>query len=200
MKLFRLFTVAVLVGVASGCAGGRGKSVELGEGLGAPGETTAEESRLRAIVAEEIAAQRGIDAESNAVLRQYRPFVFREYYEFPDGERFGLNLIEQDSRTTPLAAQAEVRKIRYATDLHKNRDAAREDTEFYRDTGREIISYEWRSGDWKRWGSLFVAETTELEAGGEWQSAYRPSGTSLPDPMQSQSRIGRVLDVLQFWK
>lgn len=190
----------VLVAAASGCAGGRGK-----QPLMAPEEFSAlsieeEREELSGTVLAEIDDQRGSDNASRAVMMYYRPYYFREYYEFPEGEDFELDVMEMDSRTTPYAAQAVVRKIRYATEMHKKRDDARNDTDFYRDAGREYISYEWTSGEWRRMGSLFVAEETERMIDGSWQTAYRPSGTTLPDPADSKGFFGRTLDTLQFWK
>lgn len=190
----------VMLTAISGCASGRGT-----QPLMAPEEFSAltlEEERggLRAAVLAEIDDQRGSDDASRAVMQHYRPYYFREYYEFPEGDDFELDIIEMDSRTTPYAAQAVVRKIRYATEMHKKRDDARADEDFYRDAGREYISYEWTSGEWRRLGSLFVAEETERMIDGSWQTAYRPSGTTLPDPAESKGFFGRTLDTLQFWK
>jgi len=98
-----------------------------------------------------------------------RPYFFKEYSVYPDGaDEFDADIRETESRTAPVVANVTLEKQRFATRLHRKRAEAAADENFLRDTGVETMTFEWRGGQWKRVGTLFVAEKTEEYVNGEW--------------------------------
>lgn len=127
------------------------------------------ERRLADLVRGEIAStMRNRESDANQVIRR-RPYFYREYAVYPDGANHpGITIIEQESRTAPLIADVEVPKQRFSTKMHRRRDAAVADRNFFRDTGAETMTFEYRNNRWVRVGSLFVADRTEELVNGEW--------------------------------
>ncbi len=197
----RWIVVILLCVVSTGCSTFRTKGgLQLESAVETPNREL-EEARLRGFIGSELSrVQRQSDSGSSQLVRQ-RPFYYREYVEYPDGtDSFEMNVIDVDSRTTPFTAQAQVRKIRFATLMHRDRDEARHDEHFYRDTGREYISYELSNGRWRRLGSLFVAEKTEEQINGEWQPAYRNEQDNLLEESEEKGFFSRVWDAIIFWR
>ena len=54
--------------------------------------------------------------------------------------------------------------------MHRKKDAAREDSFFYRETGNEILTYQWRNGRWVQVASLFVVDVKEERDGDGWRA------------------------------
>ncbi len=71
----------------------------------------------------------------------------------------------------PYRAQVKIEKKRFATKMHRKRDEALADSNYFRDTGAETLTFELRNGRWYRAGSIFVAESTEENVNGEWVPA-----------------------------
>lgn len=125
--------------------------------------------QLRDIVREDIVAARRSADESGADVHSYKPYYFKEFHDYPEGpDSFEIEFIEQDSRTAPLAAEVTIPKLRYSTDVQRDRMAVRTDTDFQRERGVETVSYELRNGRWHRLASLFVASDISTMMGGEW--------------------------------
>lgn len=150
-----------------------------------------------------VAAQRIIDSSAKSAasgrskIISKKPYYYKEYVEYPEGPNsFETSVIEQDSITSPYQGDVTINKLRYATRLHRNRDEARDDDRFRRDTGVETISFEYRNEEWHRIGSLFVAEKTEQSLGGEWVAALEssPRGSSVEKTRKS------VWDRMRFWR
>ncbi len=113
-------------------------------------------------------AQRNREEQKQAIQRA-KPYYFKEYSVYPNGMADAdIEYKETESRTRRVIAEVTVDKVRYATRLHRKREDARQDENFFRDTGVETLTYELRSGRWRRVGSLFVAEKTEEFVNGEW--------------------------------
>lgn len=115
------------------------------------------------------------DSRSNQqrVIRK-RPYYFKEYNQYPGSARDAeIDLTATDSRTAPYVADVVLERVRYATRYHRSRDAARLDDNFFRDTGKETLTYELRNGRWTRVGSFFLAEATEEQVDGEWEPVQR---------------------------
>ena len=53
---------------------------------------------------------------------------------------------------------------------HRKKDAAREDALFYRETGSETLTYQWRNGRWVQVASLFVVDVKEEPDGAGWRA------------------------------
>ncbi|HNR32278.1 MAG TPA: hypothetical protein PKI11_15410 [Candidatus Hydrogenedentes bacterium] len=171
MPRIGLFLVLVLLVAGVSACAGNGKRIDASAPMDADDVASTQEDALRRLVARHIAsAQRGQDdARSDLVFR--RPYYFKEYSVYPNGpDDFDVRLRETESRSAPLAAEANIEKQRFATRLHRKRDQARADGNFLRDTGVETITYQWQGGQWKRVGALFVAEKTEEYVNGEWVS------------------------------
>lgn len=126
------------------------------------------------------AAKRSI-VDHNRVIRR-KPYWYKSYSEYGDiPAPADLSIQESVSRTVPYRADVRVQKVRFSTELSRTRDAARVDSHFIRDTGQEIMSYEYRSGQWHRVGSLFVADKSEEELDGEWVAVRRAEPRTLSE-------------------
>lgn len=126
-----------------------------------------------------------------------KPYFYKEYAEYPQGvNSFETSVMEQNSRTSPYHGDVKIAKLRYATRLHRNRDEARDDDSFLRDTGVETISFEYRNDEWHRIGSLYVAEKSEQSLGGEWVPALESS----PRASSVESSRKSLWDRIRFWR
>lgn len=158
------------------------------------------EALLREKVVDEIGDARG-PGEGRSEVLTGDDYHYKEYVEYPGGPRgFEIELQPQESRTTPYVADVRLEKIRYATELHRNREAAQQDSNFIRATGNEVRSYEVRNGQWVRTGSLFVAGRTEERVDGEWVATEWEQ----PEPglagREQEGWLSRTWDRLQFWR
>jgi len=185
---------AMIVVCAIGCASTGGNSVQ-GPVAEAPTREQLE-AKLRAVVDEDLARARK-EQGATAEVTFKRPYYYKEFYELPGAEAvYSLDFTEKESRTTPLTAEMEVEKVRYATRLKTDRDAAQKDDNFLRSHGISYVSYELRNGEWRRLGDLFLADKTEESIAGEWQQVKeekRPTGLVADE---STSWFER----LKFWK
>lgn len=160
-----LCVLAVLAGC--GTSGGRTVAPSLDAGMSAP-TLDDYKAQLRDIVREEIRADRTA-TRGDAEIRSYKPYYFKEFHDYPEGpDSFEIRFVEQDSKTAPLAAEVVVPKVRYATDVQRDRTAVRADEDFQRERGTETVSYELRNGRWHRLASLFVASEISIMQNGQW--------------------------------
>ena len=130
------------------------------------------------------AIQRHIDRNSGDEQRlvRRRPYFYREYSVYPGGAASAdVTIAETDSRLTPYQATVRLEKQRFATRLHRNRDGARNDADFLRDTGEEVVNFEWRGASWEKVGSLFVADRTEEWVNEQWVAVRPREGTLAAD-------------------
>lgn len=117
---------------------------------------------------------RNATGEQGRLIRR-NPYYLKEYSEYPsEPTMIDVTLQERQSRTVPLSADVKVDKTHFATDVHRNRDQARNDDNYFRSTGKETISFELRSGTWKRVGTLFVADKTQELVDGQWVDRSEP--------------------------
>jgi hypothetical protein len=106
--------------------------------------------------------------DEERVIRK-RPYFYKEYSDYTSGANDAIvTMTETESRTSPFVADVQLKRTRYATRLHRGRDAARIDDNYLRDTGTETLTYELRNGRWVRVGSFFLSETTEEQMNGSW--------------------------------
>lgn len=170
MKTRRIVLVMALLLIVSvtGCARGRSSSSQFMDNEFSATQEDAQ-ARLKDIIREKIAAESG-KGEGQAIPVIYRrPYYFREYSVFPDGEdAFELDFRENDSRTRPLIAEVKLNKIRYSTQMHRKQGRAAADTTFFRDSGEETLVYEWHNGRWAQTGAIFNALKTEEQVNGQW--------------------------------
>ncbi|MDZ4861608.1 MAG: hypothetical protein SGI88_21755 [Candidatus Hydrogenedentes bacterium] len=130
------------------------------------------EARLREAVNNYIQSTGQASSEAGSKLVHMRPYFFKEYYLYPAGSAEAvIDMQETESRTVPYRAQVTIRKQRFATKMHRKREEATADSNYFRDTGAETQTFEMRNGRWYRAGSLFVAELTEENVNGEWVPA-----------------------------
>jgi hypothetical protein len=171
----RLLLIMLIPGLLAGCQRGRGERPEA-----VPNDVTpaqAEESTLsHQTKILELAGRYIKQATVETGRLVYRnPYYLKEYTSYPEAPQLAdVDIQERQSRSVPLAADVRVAKLRFATDVHTNRGQAREDEHYYRSTGTETISFELRSGRWKRVGTLFVADKTEEQVDGEWVDRKDP--------------------------
>jgi hypothetical protein len=189
-----LAALVLCAGAAGGCASTKGKSARTSAGAQATREDV--EAQLRASIDEELARARREQGPRSEDVVFKRPFFYREYFEFP-GEAgvFSLDFTEKESRTIPLTADLEVEKVRYATKLYKDQDEARGDENYFRSRGIDYITYELRSGKWRKAGDLFLAKSTEENIDGEWKQVLekqRPRSIVQDEPSHWYDR-------LKFW-
>lgn len=194
-RISRLILGAAVCAFAAGCASTGGKS----EGEAVSAAPTAEEyqAQLRERVEADLARAQTEQGVDNVELHFKRPYYYREYVEYPSGvDVYSLDFTEKESRTTPMTAELEVEKVRYATPLRTSRDDARDDQDFLRSTGIDSVSYELRSGEWRPVGRLFLANATETNVDGEWKQIDEPrraTGTLVEEPSSWWQK-------LKFWE
>lgn len=146
-------------------------------------------SRMRA------AGRRQENASTRIVFK--KPYYFRVYSVYPGAdEDYSLEFTERESRTTPLSAEMVVDKLRFATRMHRKKEDARVDKNFLRDTGTETTSYELRNGQWRRLGSLFVADKSEEFVDEEWQPIRETAALPVLEVEETQSWLRRLM----FWR
>lgn len=196
----RAVAVVLVSVLLSGCAFFGGKSTNGladGETFAAP-ERSAQEAQLRRIVSNSLAKAPSGGSPSSADFVRKKPHFYREYVEYPDGPQgYSVDIRATASRTTPLIAEVTADKIRFATRPTRNRDTARSDRNFIRNTGIERTTYEYAYGEWRRIGSLFVADKSEELRGGEW-IAIEEAPLRFDDPDERKS--GGFLNKLMFWR
>ena len=157
------------------------------------------------------AAQGNYEAELDVAVREFlqqeeraepelvseRPYHYKVYANYPEGlDSYEVDLLEQESLTTPMLAEVTIDKVRFSTRLHRDRQAALADEAFYRDTGTETIAFELRNGQWRRTGSLFVADRTEEYVNGEWVAVQAPPPRTVPGEEQQEGIFRRWLPFL----
>lgn len=189
-------SAALILSVGAGCTMFRGKSDHPATQINATTDVDVggdHEARLRQAVQEYLAAvSRESQAGRNKVYRA-RPYFYREYVEYPEGQEIrNIDIRETESRTAPYVGQVEVAKTRYATRLHRDRGTAAADANFLRSTGVETLTFELKTGKWRRVGSLFVAERVEENVNGEWVPAREEIRKTLADEDRDQGFFGRV--------
>ncbi len=205
-----LLIVALMPMCLTACGIFRGRS---GGSHGGPGSAGVEpmsqeeyEQLLRAAVRERI-NDVGMSAEdANARFESRKPYFYKVYEYYSEGpDAFKIDIQETESRTIPYRAQATLKKVRFSTQLHRDKDLARRDNNFSRHTGTETLSYELRSGNWVKAGSLFLAEKSERkDAAGRWvaiERAARPefSASEAPSASDKKGWFSRALDKATFW-
>jgi hypothetical protein len=137
--------------------------------VGATTDRAQLENRLRDLVAQRIQhlESRADTVDGGLVYRN--PYWLREYVEYPRGAAgIQIEIRETQSQTAPFVGTARVEKQRFATKMYRRQDEARADGNYLRDTGTEVLTYEFRHGRWVRIGALFTAEVTERREGGSW--------------------------------
>ncbi len=156
------------------------------------------ETRLRNEIESDLRREHRRQGETSADLEFSRPFYYKEYYTYPgEPEVYTLEFTEKESRTTPLVAELEVEKVRYSTRMHQKRDQARADETFLRSRGVERASYELRNGQWRRIGSLFLADSRERYVNGEWQPVEETRSPAMADDEQEPKGFWQRL---LFWR
>lgn len=160
-----LIAVVALGGMS--CATKKNRPVS--PAVSAPQSAAEYEAQLRSTINKYIDAA-GQDKETErAPLVRRRPYYFKAYSIYPsDAAGAEITLQRRESRTRPYIADAKVEKLRYYTEMQKKRKAARQDDHFFRDTGYETLTYEYRNDRWWRVGSMFVPEKAEENVNGEW--------------------------------
>jgi hypothetical protein len=152
-----------------------------------------DEADLERIIAAQVEDANAEYEAKRAELVRKRPYYYKEYEYYPDGATFmDMTTRETGSRTAPMVADVSLRKQRYVTKLHRDREAARNDNDFLRDTGEETITYELRNGKWRRVASLFVAESVEQNIDGVWMPVEEVERTDDPEGEEDLSWFGRI--------
>lgn len=184
--------------VLSACFGGAGKSAVVAEevSLVAP-EPGEHETKLQRRVRNDLTSAKNDEAEGRSRVIGRKPYFLKQFSVYPEGaETFDVKYLEMESRTAPLSAEVVARKLLFSTRLHRDRETARADSHFLRDTGIETTTYELRNGKWQRVGSLFIAEKTEQQVGGEW----RPVQKQTPPALSTESEDRGFWNRLRFWQ
>ena len=120
------------------------------------------EDRLRALVDDSLVKMQRNDSPGTAQTVFRKPYYYKESVSYPDGiDGYTLDIRASESLTTPFTAQVRLKKERFATKFHKKRNRARNDSTFFRSSGFETLSYEFRNGRWREVGTLYVATETD---------------------------------------
>lgn len=136
---------------------------------GIPATEAEYRSRLETLVRRSVAQTESETAERQQKLLYKRPYYYRQYEEYPNGaDGMEVAFRETQSKTAPYVADVKLEKVRFGTRLHRRKEEAQSDTNFLRDTGEEIQTYEFRNGRWNRVGSIFLADQSEELVNGEW--------------------------------
>jgi hypothetical protein len=127
------------------------------------------QDQLENVVRHHVNSAASSEGESRGKLIRKKPYFYKEYVIYPDGaDESKIVMHETESITAPYIADVHLDKQRYATKLHHKKQDAKADDAFFRDIGKETLTYEFRNGKWRKMGSLFVAETVEENVNGEW--------------------------------
>ncbi len=194
---WNLVFCAVLCVAAAGCHTFGKKDKARAEGAPAaesaaavaPSES-ALEAELRQAVANDIAAA---DKNAKDTIERRRPYFFKEYGEYPAPQEIDVTMESKESRIIPYEAEVTVPKLRYATKLHRERETAAADDHFFRGTGKETLTYQYRGGHWLRAGSLFVADKVEENVNGEWLPVVENLETTIAaEEQKSEGWLGRA--------
>ena len=98
-----------------------------------------------------------------------RPYYFKEYVIWNvDGDAYPVDIRKTESRTMPYTARVVLQKQRFYTKYHRKRKTASSDSNFYRASGKEILTLQLRNGHWVKAGSIFIADKVEEKVNGEW--------------------------------
>lgn len=173
--VLRLLLVLLIPAMTFGCQRGRGDrpdAVPNEPAAAQAGDSLASHQAKVLDLAQRYVRQSGSESGRLVYRSPYYLKEYATYLETPGPE--DVDIHERQSRTVPLAASVRVPKVRFATDVHRNRGQARDDDHYYRSTGQETIFFELRSGRWKRVGTLFVAEKTEEQVDGAWVDRKDP--------------------------
>jgi hypothetical protein len=181
--LYRYIAIGVLGMVAAvslpACSLFRGKNAVETTGSAAEGTAVKEqrvsgesqEELLQQEVEEHVARAARIDSPEKAPIVKHHPYFLKEYSLYPAGiSDMEVRIRETESRVAPKVANVTLEKQRYATKMHRKKNIAREDSNFYRESGKETLTYEWRNDRWVQVASLFVVDVKEERVGGEWQA------------------------------
>ncbi len=160
-----LFCICCALTVLPGCKGNGGPDPAV-----APVDSAEDyEQQLRDLVLTSVERERNASGEGSARLLQSKPFFYKEYWVLPAEEPvYSADFTEKESLSIPRTAEVELEKTRFATRVRRDRGEARADENYLRSTGIEQSSYELRHGEWRRVGSLFLAQKTEELRDGEW--------------------------------
>lgn len=188
----------ILLAVLPSCALWRGSPGGGGEAMAVelPPELSESEYRARLddTVRAEIAASSG---RAKARFVSHKPYFYKTYAEYPDGpDSYTVDMRDTDSRTAPMSADVTIGKRRFSTRLNRNREQARQDENYLRDTGEETVSLEFRNGEWRRMGSIFVTGRTEELVDGEWVRGQKDIPAALGDTAGEAGWFSR----LKFWR
>lgn len=177
MKFSRAFTAAAMamscLAMAS-CAhfGGKDKKASDApaamEAAPAPKTEADYKAELLAVVDTMTKAANDATEEQRGRVIRRKPYFYREYSVYDTTGDSKVILQQKEKKSSPYIADVVLKKERFATRLHRKRAEAQGDVSFLRDTGAETLTYEWRSGQWVRTGSIFVADKSEENINGEW--------------------------------
>lgn len=164
-----IMTILVACSVLAGCASRRAEYVPPVMSEPVAGEDTAQrEAQLRDLVQRRRIQASHAREEAQQTVKRKPPYFFKEYSTYPESSDIRIELQQTESRSNPLRASVEVPKVRFTTRLHRSRDDALRDTNFFRDTGRETQEYILRNGRWVSIGNTFVADVSEMQVDGQW--------------------------------
>lgn len=175
-KLYLALVLAMAVALLPGCGrfgflnrgGGAAESTPSVDALPGSASMAEMERQLEETVRSYIKDVSGEGGEDGQLIRK-KPYWFRQRVVYPGGpDDFDVAIRETEARTAPLRAEVTLEKVRFASEMHEKKDAARDDTNLYRGTGTETLTYEFRNGRWQKLGSLFVAQDVEENVNGEW--------------------------------
>lgn len=164
-----MLTILVVSSLWAGCASRRAEYVPPVMSEPVAGEDTAQwEAQLRELVQRRRIQAAHARDEAQQTVKRKPPYFFKEYASYPESSDIRIELQHTESRSNPLRASVEVPKVRFTTRLHRSRDDALRDTDFFRDTGRETQEYILRNGRWVSIGNTFVADVSEMQVNGQW--------------------------------
>jgi hypothetical protein len=185
--LYSIFSVILCLGMAS-CASTR-RANRSGSGAAEIETGANKEEALANAVARVVEST---DDAPGRVLRR-RPYFFKEYAAYPSPESFKTEIIETESRSRPFTAEVILSKTRFATKLHSQKKDARDDNQFFRYTGKETLTFEWRNKGWQRVGSVLVADKAEEEVNGAWRPVQEtPTEVQVAKEAQKKDWLGRM--------
>ncbi len=150
---------------------------------------------LDTVVQKHLAATAREEDEGQRRLVKRHPYFLKEYDVYPEGaEASDVSVRETESRTAPYVADVKLTKQRFATEMQRKKNEARGDNNFFRETGTETLTFEYRNGRWLKVGSLFVIAEREENVNGEWVPVKEEVDRALAAEQEDKGWLGR------FWE
>jgi len=172
LPIIHITLICVLFTAAS-CGvfrGGRGSTVKSQSASVVAATQDDHDATMKAAIANHIKKNRQVNSAQDAPVIKYDPYFVREYSEYQGSASSAvIKYRDTESRMSPRVADVTLKKIRYVTEMHRKRKNAIADNVFFRETGKETLSFQWRNNRWVQVAGIFIIDKKERHADGKWE-------------------------------